>query len=543
VDQECGESRPVKSKEIRIMKRMLIMSAMILVFSIDGLSQAAGDARRHTIAVTYLRDPVNVRFAGTTLRPDARGEATVERWRKRNETEIDIRIENLIPPYNYGADYTTYVLWAVTPAGQAANLGEFRLTNGSGRLKAATPHQRFAMIVTAEPHYLVRLPSRIVVLENLAPVSRNVQIEVTEVFFTGDSGKFYTDNTVPQIAERDYNKIPMELLQARRAVQIARLADAERYDPGNFTGATRSLAQAEGEFQRGANVHQVGRIARDAILLAARARDVAEERAEAAARRMEIARRDEEVRRATETASDLGDQLLETRTRLSASEIARKNVEDQLSQALRDAAEARAENRSLKSDNTELRTEVGRLNRELADARTQITTLQSQLSSTSSRLSEAAGRAETMERLEKERAEAEARRRDFANLQSAVSRVVPAKPSGSGFTVVLPDSFFVTNRAQLALRVKSKMDALAEAIAAYPNVDFAIEGHSDQRPNADNFAGGRAQAVADYLFALGVSSSRVRVESRGATSPVSSLRTARGKALNRRVELIFTAPR
>lgn len=525
------------------MNRVLVVLAVILVFAVDARSQAAGDARRHTIAVTYLRDPVKVKFAGTTLRPDGRGEATIERWRKRNETEIDISIENLIPPYNYGADYTTYVLWAITPTGQAANLGEFRLTNGSARLKAATPHQRFAMIVTAEPHYLVRLPSRIVVLENLAPFSRNVRIEVTEVFFTGDSGKFYTDNTVPQIAERDYNKIPMELLQARRAVQIARLAEAERYDPGNFSGAARALDQAEAEFRRGTNVHQIGRIARDAISLAARARDVAEERAEAAARRMEIARRDEEVRRATETASDLGDQLSDTRTRLSASELARKNVEDQLSQALREAAEAKAENRSLNADNAQLRSEVDRLVRELADARSQITTLQSQFSSTNSRLSEAAGRVEAMEREEKERAQAEARRRDFANLQIAVSRVISAKPSGSGFIVVLPDSFFVTNRTDLALRAKSKMDALAQAVAAYPDVRFVVEGHSDNRPNAENFAIGRAQAVADYLIALGVSASNVRVESRGSTVPVSLSKTLRGRAQNRRIELVFAGPR
>lgn len=525
------------------MGRVLLLLVILTQFATDVFSQAAGDVRRHTIAVTYLRDPVKVRFAGTTLRPDARGEATVERWRKRNETEIDIQVDNLIPPYNYGADYTTYVLWAITPAGQAANLGEFRLKDGSARLKAATPHQRFAMIVTAEPHYLVRLPSRQVVLENQAPFSKNVRIEVTEVFFTGDSGKFYTDNTVPQVAERDYNKIPMELLQARRAVQIARLADAERYDPTNFNGAVQALLQAEAEFRRGATVHQVGKLGRDTILLAARARDVAEERAEAAARRAEIARRDEEVRRATETASDLGEQLSDTQTRLRASELSRKNVEDQLSRALRDGADAKAENRSLQTENARLRGEVDRLERELSSARSQITSLQSQFSSTNARLSETSERVEAMERAERERIEAEARRRDFANLRSEVSRIVGAKPSGTGFIAVLPDNFFLINRTTMALRVKAKMDALAQAIAAYPKITFVIEGHSDKRPNADNFALGRAQAVADYLIALGVPAANVKVESRGAGFPVSSSRTARGKAQNRRVELVFSGPR
>ena len=67
-------------------------------------------------------------FRGHDSPPNARGEATVERWRKRNESEIDLSIENMIPAYNYGGDYTTYVLWAITPAGQVDNLGEFRLS-------------------------------------------------------------------------------------------------------------------------------------------------------------------------------------------------------------------------------------------------------------------------------------------------------------------------------------------------------------------------------------------------------------------------------
>src|SRR4029453_564991 len=134
-------------------------------------SAQSGDVRRRTIAITYIKDPVSIPFAGTTLRPNARGEATVERWRKRNESKIDISIENMIPAFNYGGDYTTYVLWAITPAGQVDNLGEFRLSGSSARLKAAPPYQTFALIITAEPHYLVKLPSRQVVLENLAPTT------------------------------------------------------------------------------------------------------------------------------------------------------------------------------------------------------------------------------------------------------------------------------------------------------------------------------------------------------------------------------------
>src|SRR5438128_7860879 len=154
---------------------------LIVSFGLAAIAYAQGDVRRRTIAITYFKDPVTVKLAGTTLRPQAHGEATVERWRKRNESEIDITIENLVPAYTFGGDYTTYVLWAITPAGQIDNLGEFRLSGSSARLKAATPYQTFAMIVTAEPHYLVKLPSRQVVLENLAPATPKVQVQPSEV--------------------------------------------------------------------------------------------------------------------------------------------------------------------------------------------------------------------------------------------------------------------------------------------------------------------------------------------------------------------------
>jgi outer membrane protein OmpA-like peptidoglycan-associated protein len=524
------------------MKSFVRPMAAVLLFASFAFSQGGGDVKRHTIAVTYLRDPVDVQFAGTTLRPTARGEATVERWRKRNETEIDLKIENLIPAFNYGADYTTYVLWAITPEGQVSNLGEFRLSGGSARLKAATPLQKFAMIITAEPHYLVRLPSQMVILENLAPSGRNVQVEVSEVYFTGDSGRFYTDSTVPALAERDYNKIPLELLQARRAVQIARLADGERYDPNDYNAAVKTLMEAEAAHRRGASVHEVGRIARESISLAVRCRDLSEQRAETAERRAEIARRDEEVRRATETASDLQSELTSTENRLKASEIARTNLEDQLNRTMREAADSRAENRTLQSENGRLRDEVDRLRRDLSDARSQISSLQSQNVSTNAALADSSSRLAEIERIDRERRETEARLRAFEELRTAVSQTVTVKPSGTGFIAILPDNFFVTNSTDLALRIKAKMDALAQAIANNSSVVFTIEGHADARSTADSFALGRAQSVANYIAAYRVDQSRFKVISRGASVPVASNKTVRGKASNRRVEIIFAAP-
>lgn len=525
------------------MNRVFGSVAVTLLLVSVGLSQGGGDTKRHTVAVTYLRDPVTVLFSGTTLRPNARGEATVERWRKRNETEIDIKVENLNPAFNYGADYNTYVLWAITPEGHVSNLGEFRLSGDSARLKAATPYQTFAMIMTAEPHYLVRLPSRMVVLENLAPSGKNVQIQVSEVYFTGDSGRYYRDTSVPATAERDYNKIPMELLQARKAVQIARLADGEKYDSADYHSSIKSLEEAEMAYRRGASVHDVGRIAREAISLAVRCRDISEERAEAASRRAEISRRDEEVRRANETSSDLQTELTNTENKLKASEIARSTLEQQLDRALRDAAESRAENRTMRSENDKLRNEIDRLGRELSDSRARLNDLLSQNASTRAELEQSSTRVSAMERAERERRDLEERKRAFAELQTSLSQFGSVKPSGDGFVLLIPDTYFVANKTDLALRVKAKMDGIAQAIASRPGFKFTVEGHSDKRSGADAFALGRAQTVAGYIAAFGVQQTSFNVISRADSVPLSSLKTVRGRATNRRVELVFSAPR
>src|SRR5437763_8929851 len=61
-------------------------------------------------------------FRGTELLPNARGEAKVES--KQGYIEIEVEFDNLRPANQNGAEYLTYVMWAITPEGRTANLGE-----------------------------------------------------------------------------------------------------------------------------------------------------------------------------------------------------------------------------------------------------------------------------------------------------------------------------------------------------------------------------------------------------------------------------------
>ena len=91
------------------------------------------------------------------------------RWwsRRRGRTEIDAHFEHLAASQKYGAEYLTYVLWAITPEGNVRNLGEL-LANGSDKASThvTTDLQAFGLIVTAEPYAAVRAPSDVVVMEN-----------------------------------------------------------------------------------------------------------------------------------------------------------------------------------------------------------------------------------------------------------------------------------------------------------------------------------------------------------------------------------------
>ena len=98
--------------------------------------------------------------------PKARGEAKVES--KKGYIEIEVEFDKMNPAQQYGPEYSTYVLWAITPEGRAKNLGEILLdSKNRGKLNVSTEFQAFGMIVTAEPYFAVSQPSDVVVMENV----------------------------------------------------------------------------------------------------------------------------------------------------------------------------------------------------------------------------------------------------------------------------------------------------------------------------------------------------------------------------------------
>src|SRR3954451_4157667 len=138
-----------------------LTAAFLFTLALSIAAFAQGDSRRETVAVTYpLDQTVNLRFRGTTRLPRLTGSAKVKRTGRRN-TRVELSVDNLPRAYEVGGVYTTYVLWAISPEGRADNLGELKRSGSQfidTKIDVTTPLETFALIVTAEPHYLVRNP-------------------------------------------------------------------------------------------------------------------------------------------------------------------------------------------------------------------------------------------------------------------------------------------------------------------------------------------------------------------------------------------------
>lgn len=106
-------------------------------------------------AINYRRrgGATKIDFKGTDLLPGAHGEAKVES--KQGYIEIEVEFDNLHLAATNGAEYLTYVLWAITPEGRTANLGEVLLNGTRSKLDVTTELQVFGLVVTAEPYYAV----------------------------------------------------------------------------------------------------------------------------------------------------------------------------------------------------------------------------------------------------------------------------------------------------------------------------------------------------------------------------------------------------
>ncbi|WP_146158439.1 OmpA family protein [Enhygromyxa salina] len=90
------------------------------------------------------------------------------------------------------------------------------------------------------------------------------------------------------------------------------------------------------------------------------------------------------------------------------------------------------------------------------------------------------------------------------------------------------------------------LDRTAEVLARYPTIELEIAGHVDagqsQTLRRRQPSRRRAEAVRDYLIHQGIDPQRLQAVGYGEDRPRADNRTAEGRALNRRVELVPIKP-
>jgi hypothetical protein len=200
---------------------------------------------RTIVAINYWRSgDTKVDLVGTALLPEARGVAEISG--KAGHTEIDARLEGMQTAARFGSEYLTYVLWAITPEGRPRNLGEVQIHGDEARKRVTTELQAFALIVTAEPYFAVTQPSDLVVMENAVRADTRGKVEAAQARYELLPRGSYLMNRPADFAARPVAPgEPLDLAEARNALELARMAGADRYAGDTFAKAARLLAEAE----------------------------------------------------------------------------------------------------------------------------------------------------------------------------------------------------------------------------------------------------------------------------------------------------------
>lgn len=503
-----------------------VMTALLFALSVGiSFSSAQTDSRRETVAVTYpLDQQVSLRFRGTTRLPRLKGEAKVKRTGRRN-TRVELDLENLPRAFELGSVYTTYVLWAISPEGRADSVAEIKRSGSSfinTKVDATTTLETFALIVTAEPHFMVRSPSRMVVLENLPPrAPGDVQVATVPVQYLGNTSDYFRDSRVPDLADRDFIRTPVSLLGARQAVSLARFAGAERDAPGDLRDAVAALEEAENAWRLNGAEADVDVKSRTAIRLGVKAEESAEIHAGARKRRDEVATRDSAVRDAEDAAAEASQQIKDLRDSIRREESAREIAE-------RDAANANQQLREMRAENARLRDELGAVRSQSDDARLRLARIEGE-------------RAAEQSRVETEQRAAQARAA-LGDLKSSLARYGTVRETGQGLMLVLSDALWAGARvADLTPKAAATtVDPLAALLANNPNIRIRIEAFADSRGDESalqKLTQDRAETLAGRLISSGVDGARIQANGMGTANPVAANTTPAGRLRNRRIEI------
>lgn len=501
----------------------------------------------------------NIGFRGTALLPYAQGKARVQN--KQGVTYIEGELSKLEPAVKFGGPYLTYVLWAITPEGNANNLGEVVFDGTSAKIKASTNLQSFGLIVTAEPYFAITIPSEVVVLENIILPETLGKIEAVDAKYELlERGKYETSLFEPFKMDP---KVPLALYQARNAARIGEWLQINKYATESWAKAQVELKNAEAyQTNKSNNRKSVMMTARDATQIfedarviglkrqeeerlanerrAARERqERARAQAEAEAQKRkeeEEARRRAELEREVETARREKAEAEKLKAELATAQEAQRRAEAEAARARALAEEEQSRRIAIEARRRE---EEAKKSAEAARLREE---------EAKKNAAEARNREEEARKgAEQARLAAEQAAREKAELRAKLlqqfNSVLETRDTERGLVVNMGDVLFDTGRFTLRQLAREKLARLAGIVLNYPGLKLEAEGHTDNVGSAalnQKLSEQRANSVLEYLLSQGVTNDKITSSGKGFSMPVADNKTAAGRQQNRRVELIVS---
>ena len=497
---------------------------------------------RTTAAINYRPRSGNTKvdLVGTALLPEARGSAEVSG--EKGYIEIDARFKDMKPAPRFGPEYLTYVMWAITPEGRAKNLGEVQIDDNDARIQVTTEFQAFALIVTAEPYFAVTQPSDLVVMENVVRDDTKGKVEAVQAKYELlQRGSYLLNQSANYKVKPLEPGAPLDLAEARNAVELARLAGADRYASDSFAKAQRLLSEAEvarEKRKRGNEVmmpaRQAAQTAEDARLIAVQRQEQefqAQERARAAQRERDALDRAQAERA---RAQDERDRAQAERERALAEESKRRQAELDAQTAV--AGRAAAERERLEIERS--RQEALKAQADAEQARAA-----AEAAKQAADAAKAAADADAQQaRTQVQQAEQE-KNALRERLREQLSVILETRETARGLIVNVSDVLFDTGSATLKPGAREKLARVAGILASHPDLKIEIEGHTDSVGGDDynqHLSERRAESVRAYLVQQKIPSSAVGAEGFGESRPVASNTTPAGRQQNRRVELVVS---
>jgi outer membrane protein OmpA-like peptidoglycan-associated protein len=466
---------------------------------------------KSTVAIGFTvgGGSTKVDLAGTELMPQANGVAKVQAKAKAGLTNIELALNGLTAPSKLGAEYLTFVLWVVTPEGRTGNSGEILLNkNGEGKLSATTPAQTFSLIITAEPYFAVRVPSEMVVLEMETRKNTKGKLFPVGEYKLMKRGQ-YAKLGNPLALTPDLSRVPLEVYEARNAVDIAKSRGAAADASDIFSKAQASLQITENALASNADKKQIISAAKQTVQFAEDARALSAERQDQAriaaeqqaaadkARAEAEAKADAEAKRQAEIAA--GEQAQIKAEAKRQAELAAAKQAQMQAEADAAALKAKMEADALKAKEDAAKADAERARQAAADLR--------------------------------------------AQLLEQFNRVLPTTDTPRGLQVNMGDVLFDTGKFKLRMDAQLGLAKLTGIVLSHPGLTLAIEGYTDTTGTAafnQTLSEQRANAVREYLVQQGLDAASVSAAGFGPANPVAGNDTPQGRQQNRRVEIIIS---